>query len=97
MPTLFIDVKPAEAAAVAEIQIDGSALAGSKLELEAPRRVHVSVIAVGFHRFHTDVMVDADKTLPVELAPRPHKKNRTLAVTLGMGAIGVIGWLVRRR
>lgn len=97
MPTLFIDVKPAEAAAVAEIQIDGTALVGNKLELETPRRVHVSVIAVGFHRFHADVEVDADKTLPVELASRPHKKNRALAITLGMGAVGVIAWLVRRR
>jgi hypothetical protein len=97
VPTLILQIEPPDARAVATVQIDGSPLVGTRLELPAPRRVHVSVTAVGFHRFSRDVDVDKDVVLPIELAKRPHKKSRTLAVTLGMGALGVLAWLVRRR
>ncbi len=98
MPTLFIDVKPAEAAEAATIYVDSVELVGKKLELDTPRRVHVSVTAMGFQRFADAVDVQRDMTFDVVLEPRPHKKkSRTLAVTLGMGAVGLIAWLVRRR
>jgi hypothetical protein len=98
VPTLFIDVKPAEAAEVATIHVDSVELVGTKLELDTPRRVHVSVTAIGFQRFAEVVDVQRDMTFDVMLEPRPHKKkSRTLAVTLGMGAIGLVAWLVRRR
>ena len=97
MPTLLITIKPAAAAEVATIQIDGTPLLGTRLELKSPARVHVSVTAIGFTRFAKDMLVDQDMTLDVDLTKRAHKRNRTLAVSLGMGAIGVLAWLVRRR
>jgi hypothetical protein len=98
VPTLTIEVMPNEAAELASIQVDGVELVGNRIELDGgKKRVHVSVTAVGFKRYSQDVDVDGDKVLEVDLSQRPHKKNRTLAVTLGMGAIGLIAWLVRRR
>jgi hypothetical protein len=97
VPTLQITIKPAAAAEVATIQIDGTPLHGKKLELEKPARVHVSVTAIGFTRFAKDIVLDKDMTLDIDLAKRDSKKKRTLAVTLGMGALGVVAWLVRRR
>lgn len=98
MPTLIIDVMPNEAADLATIQVDGIELVGNRIELDGDKkRVHVSVTAVGFKRYSQDIDVDGDKVLKVDLSQRPHKKNRTLAVTLGMGAVGLLAWLVRRR
>jgi hypothetical protein len=97
VPTLILQIEPPQARTAATVQIDGSPLVGARLELPAPRRVHVSVTAVGFFRFSQDVEVDRDVVLPIELARRPHEKNRTLAVTLGMAALGVLAYLLRRR
>ena len=96
--TLFIDIEPKEAADVATIVVDGNKLAGTKLELPAAKRVHVSVTAVGFRRYSKDVDVDGDTVVKVALVALPHKRSsRTLAVTAAMGALGVIAWLIRRR
>jgi hypothetical protein len=97
VPTLLITIKPTAAAEVATIQIDGTPLVGTRLELAKPARVHVSVTAIGFTRYAKDILVDKDMTLDIDLAKRAHKRNRTLAVSLGMGALGVLAWLVRRR
>ena len=96
--TLFIDIEPKEAAALATIVVDGNKLAGTKLELPAAKRVSLSITAVGFRRYAKKVDVDGDTVLKVELVALPHKRSsRTLAVTAAMGALGVIAWLIRRR
>ena len=97
MLTLQFAIKPSAAAEVATIQVDGTPVVGMRLELPAPARVHVSVTAIGFTRYAKDIEVDKDMTLDIDLSKRDSKKKRTLAVTLGMGAFGVIAWLVRRR
>jgi hypothetical protein len=97
VPTLIIDVTPSEAAEIATVQVDNLPLIGNRVELDKPRRIHVAVTAMGFARYSQDVEVERDMVLRVELAKRPHKRNRALAVSLGMGAIGVIAWLLRRR
>ena len=101
MPKLEFDIKPSDAADIAEITVDGQAVVGKKLELPwGTKRVHVSVIALGYKRFHKDVDIpndDALVALDIKLEKRTSTKKKTLAVTLGMGALGVIGWLVRRR
>jgi hypothetical protein len=97
VPTLIIDVTPREAAAIATIQVDNLPIVGNQVDIEGPKRVHVSVTAIGFERYSKDVDLDGDTVVKVKLGKRPHKRNRTLAVTLGMGAVGVIAWLVRRR
>jgi len=98
---LEFEIKPGEAAEIVEIQVDGQAIVGRKLELPSgTKRVHVSVIAMGYKRFHKDVDIpddDALIALDVKLDKRASKKTKTLAVTLGMGALGVLAWLVRRR
>jgi len=101
MGTLVVEIKPADAAAIATIQVDGEAMVGKRLELRpGTKRVHVSVIAMGYRRFSKDIDIGTDNEvvdLEIEMGKRDSKKKRTLAVTLGMGALGVIGWLVRRR
>jgi hypothetical protein len=97
MPTLQFSIKPDEAAAIASIRVDGTAVAGKRLDLAKAKRVRVSVIAVGFRRYSKQIDVDSDTTLEIEMAKLQSKKTRTLAVTLGMGAVGVLAWLVRRR
>lgn len=98
MPTLIIDVTPSEAAALATIQVDNLPIAGNKLDIEGPRRVHLSVTAIGFERYSKDIDLDGETVvIKVKLAKRPHKRNRALMVSLGMGAAGLIAWLVRRR
>jgi len=98
---LEFEITPSDAADIAEIQVDGQAVVGRKLELPGgTRRVHVSVIALGYKRFHKDVDItddDALIALDIKLDKRDSKRKKTLAVTLGMGALGVIAWLVRRR
>jgi hypothetical protein len=97
VPTLIIDVTPSEAAEVATIQVNNLPLIGNRIELDTARRIHVSVTAIGFARYSKDVDVDGDMVLRIELAKRPHKRNRALAVSLGMGAVGLVAWLIRRR
>ncbi|HEY5950753.1 MAG TPA: hypothetical protein VIV40_34915 [Kofleriaceae bacterium] len=97
MPTLIIDVTPSDAAAIATIQVDNLPIAGHKVDVKDKQKVHVSVTAIGFSRYSKDIEIDGDTVLKVELAKRAHKRNRTLAVSLGMGAVGLIAWLVRRR
>ena len=96
--TLIITVKPDDAAKVATIHVDGEYLDGTRLELEAPRRVHVSVTALGFHRATRDVDVKTITDIQIELRPLPHaKKSRTLPVTIGMGVLSAVAWYFRRR
>jgi hypothetical protein len=97
VPTLIIDVSPSAAAEVATIQVDNLPLIGNRVELDKPRRVHVSVTAMGFARYSKDVDVDRDTVLEVKLGKRPHKRNRAIAVSIGMGAAGLVAWLIRRR
>jgi hypothetical protein len=97
VPTLIIDVTPSDAAEVATIQVDNLPIIGKRYEVDKARKVHVAVTAIGFKRFSKDVEVQQETVLKVELKKLPHKRNRTLAVTLGMGAVSVIAWLVRRR
>jgi hypothetical protein len=97
MPTLQFSITPDAAAAIATIQVDGTEVAGKRLDLPSGRRVRVSVIAVGYRRYSKQIDVDGDTTLEIEMAKLQSKKKRTLAVTLGMGVVGVIAWLVRRR
>src|SRR5262245_13971944 len=98
---LELEIKPAAAASIAEIQVDGQPIVGKRVELPpGTKRVHVSVTAMGFRRYSKDVDIRDDEAivaLEIELAKRDSKKKRTLAVTLGMGALGVLAWLVRRR
>ena len=99
MRVLTIEIKPRDAAELASIQIDGMPIAGKRVELpDATKRVHVSVTAMGFTRYSKDVDITSDNVaVEVKLGKRDSKKKRTLAVTLGMGALGVVAWLVRRR
>jgi hypothetical protein len=97
MVTLQFDIRPDEAAAIAMIQVDGTAVHGKRLDLPSPKRVRVSVTAVGYRRYSKHVDIGSDTVLDIELAKRPSKKKRTLAVTVGMGALGVLAWLARRR
>ncbi|HEY5921065.1 MAG TPA: hypothetical protein VIV11_05310 [Kofleriaceae bacterium] len=99
MRVLTIEVKPGDAAEVATIQVNGMPIAGKRVELpDDTKRVHVSVTAIGFQRYSKDVdLTDDNTSIAVKLGKRDSKRKRTLAVTLGMGALGVIAWLVRRR
>ena len=97
MPTLQFSLEPDDAAAIATIQVDGTQVAGQRLDLPRPKRVRVSVTAVGFRRYSKQIDVDGDMTLEIEMTKLQSKKKRTVAVTLGMGAIGLLAWLVRRR
>jgi hypothetical protein len=95
---LILKLEPEEAVQIATILVDGSP-SGTRVELATPKRVHVSVTALGFHRFSKDVDVGDDTELlelVVQLQRRKHKKSRTLPVTLGMSAASVIAWLIRR-
>ena len=95
--TLVITITPAEAAQVATIRVDGELLEGTRLDLPSPRRVRVSVTALGFRRVTHDLDVGVYTELPIELAPLPHKKSRTLPVTIGMGVLSAVAWFLRRR
>jgi hypothetical protein len=97
VPTLIIDVTPSAAAAIATIQVDNLPIVGNKVEIDGAKRVHVSVTAIGFERYSKDVDIDGDTVVKVELGKRPHKRNRALMVSVGMGAAGLIAWLIRRR
>lgn len=79
------------------ISVDGKPLIGRRIDFDAPRRVHVSVTALGFRRVTRDVEVGTYTELPIELVPLPHKKSRTLPVTIGMGLLSAIAWYFRRR
>ena len=95
--TLVITIKPEEAANVATILVDGQVVEGTRLELPAARRVHVSVTAVGFRRATRDVDVKTITDLEIALVPLKHHKSRTLPVTIGMGVLSAVAWFLRRR
>jgi hypothetical protein len=97
VPTLIIDVTPSDAAKVATIQVDNLPIIGNRYEVDKARTIHVSVTAMGFKRYSKDVDVQQETVLKVQLKKLPHKRNRALMVSLGMGAAGVIAWLIRRR
>jgi hypothetical protein len=96
--TLVITVRPDEAAAMAEIHVDGELVIGKRIELPSPRRVHVSVTALGYRRETKHVDVKPFTEIEIELRPMPHgKKSRTLPVTIGMGVLSAAAWFLRRR
>jgi hypothetical protein len=95
--TLVIVVKPDEAVEAAAIHVDGEAVIGTRIELPAPKRVHVSVTAIGYRRATRDVDVGAYTEIEIELRALKHKKSRTLPVTIGMGIASALAWYFRRR
>ena len=101
MAKLAFEIKPSDAADIAEITVDGQPIVGRKLEVPwGTKRVNVSVIALGYTRLHKDVEIpndDAMVDVKVKLDKRTSTKKKTVAVTVGMGALSVLAWLVRRR
>ena len=96
---MTFEIEPSDAAEVAAIQVDGEPIAGKRIELpDATKRIRVSITAMGFQRYSRSIEIAEDNfVVKVKLGKRDSKRKRTLAVTLGMGALGVIAWLVRRR
>ena len=94
--TLVIQVTPEEAAKIATIRVDGQEV-GTRVELPSPRRVRVSVTALGFRRATRSVDVGTLTDVEIALAPLKHHKNRTLPVTIGMGVLSAVAWYLRRR
>lgn len=94
--TLVIKVTPEEAAKVATIRVDGQEV-GTRVELPAPRRVRVSVTALGFRRATRTVDVGTLTDVEIALTPLKHHKSRTLPVTIGMGVLSAVAWYLRRR
>lgn len=94
--TLVITIKPDAAAKIATIRVDGQEV-GNRVELPAPRRVRISVTALGFRRAVREVDVQTITDVEIELAPLPHRKSRTLPVTIGMGILSAVAWYLRRR
>jgi hypothetical protein len=95
--TLVVTIKPRRAEKIAAIHVDGEPLAGTRLELPAPRRVHVSVTALGFRRATRDVDVGDHTELSIELEKLRSHHRHTVAGTVGLAAASVIAWLIRRR
>lgn len=95
--TLVVTIKPRSAEKIAAIHVDGEPLAGTRLELPAPRRVHVSVTALGFRRATRDVDVGDHTELSIELEKLRSHHRHTVAGTVGLAAASVIAWLIRRR
>jgi hypothetical protein len=95
--TLVITISPEDAAKVATIRVDGQAVEGTRLELPGPRRVRVSVTALGFRRATREVDVKELTDVLIELTALRHKKSRTLPVTIGMGVLSAVAWYFRRR
>lgn len=94
--TLVITIKPDAAAKVATIRVDGQEV-GSRVELPAPRRVRISVTALGFRRATREVDVQTITDVEIALTPIAHRKSRTLPVTIGMGILSAVAWYLRRR